>query len=143
MAPLHRLVILKTLQSPVFLGLHKRFVFGQICIYSRGLTDITELGYKSSSTKIMPIGSVLFTSRAPIGYVAIAAEEVSTNQGFKSIVPLKTVPSEFLYLLLKRLVPIIERNAGGTTFKEISTSGISKIKIIKPSELILKKFEKK
>ncbi|PKG46518.1 MULTISPECIES: restriction endonuclease subunit S [unclassified Planococcus (in: firmicutes)] len=109
---------------------------------SRGLTDITELGYKSSSTKIMPIGSVLFTSRAPIGYVAIAAEEVSTNQGFKSIVPFETVPSEFLYLLLKRLVPIIERNAGGTTFKEISTSGISKIKIIKPSELILKKFEK-
>lgn len=109
---------------------------------SRGLTDITELGYKSSSTKIMPIGSVLFTSRAPIGYVAIAAEEVSTNQGFKSIVPFETVPSEFLYLLLKRLVPIIERNAGGTTFKEISTSGISKIKVIKPSELILKKFEK-
>lgn len=54
---------------------------------SHGENDITELGLKNSSAAIMPEGTVLFSSRAPIGYIAIAAGEVTTNQGFKSVVP--------------------------------------------------------
>ena len=56
---------------------------------SKGETDISELGYKNSSAKLMPRGSVLFSSRAPIGYISIAKNEICTNQGFKSIVPKK------------------------------------------------------
>ena len=54
---------------------------------SHGTRDLTQQGLRSSSATLMPRGSVLFTSRAPIGYTAIAANEVSTNQGFKSVVP--------------------------------------------------------
>src|ERR1700686_5507966 len=54
---------------------------------SHGARDLTEKGFHSSSATLMPKGSVLFTSRAPIGYAAIAANEISTNQGFKSVVP--------------------------------------------------------
>ena len=54
---------------------------------SKGERSITEAGYKSASCKIMPRGSVLFSSRAPIGYIAIAANDICTNQGFKSVVP--------------------------------------------------------
>src|SRR5690606_8782241 len=64
---------------------------------SRGAKDITELGLKKSSAKLMPKGTVLFSSRAPIGYVAITENEISTNQGFKSLVPKSGVPSEFLF----------------------------------------------
>lgn len=53
---------------------------------SRGERNITKEGLENSSTKLMPINSVLFTSRAPIGYVAIAKNQVCTNQGFKSLV---------------------------------------------------------
>ena len=54
---------------------------------SRGATDITSLGLQKSSAKLMQKGAVLFSSRAPIGYIAIAENEVSTNQGFKSLIP--------------------------------------------------------
>ena len=66
----------------------------------KGAKSITKLGLKNSSARLMPEGSVLFSSRAPIGYVAIAAEELSTNQGFKSIVPHDFISSEYLYYFL-------------------------------------------
>lgn len=56
---------------------------------SRGVIDITEEGYNSTSTKLMPKGTILFTSRAPIGYISIAQNDICTNQGFKSLVPKK------------------------------------------------------
>ena len=68
---------------------------------SKGETDITEIGYKSCSTKLMPKGTVLLTSRAPVGTVAIATAELCTNQGFKSIVPKKELGTEFVYYFLK------------------------------------------
>ena len=68
---------------------------------SKGAKDITELGLAKSSAKLMPQGTVLFSSRAPIGYVAIAENEISTNQGFKSLVPKTGMCSEFLYYFLK------------------------------------------
>ena len=68
----------------------------------------------------MPVGTVLFTSRAPIGYVAIAANPISTNQGFKSIVPYVPDCSRFIALAMKTFSPAIDAKAPGTTFKEVS-----------------------
>ena len=81
----------------------------------------------------MPKGSVLFSSRAPIGYVAIADNPVCTNQGFKSIIPNESISSEFLYYQLKYLKKTIQDMGSGTTFKEISAKKFSTIKIIVPS----------
>ena len=86
----------------------------------RGSRDLTERGLASSSATMMPAGTVLFTSRAPIGYVAIAANPISTNQGFKSIVPYVPDCSRFLALAMQTFAPDIDANAPGTTFKEVS-----------------------
>ncbi len=87
---------------------------------SRGARDLSEKGSRSSSASIMPAGTVLFTSRAPIGYVAISANPISTNQGFKSIVPYIPECSRFIALAMKAFAPEIDANAPGTTFKEVS-----------------------
>lgn len=88
---------------------------------SKGERSITKEGYDSSSCKLMPKGTVLFTSRAPIGYIAIAANELCTNQGFKSIVPNnELVDSEFLYYALLYNKNRIKALGSGTTFAEIS-----------------------
>lgn len=87
---------------------------------SRGARDLTEKGLASSSATPMPAGSVLFTSRAPIGYVAIAANPISTNQGFKSIVPYVAECSAFIALAMRTFAPEIDAKAPGTTFKEVS-----------------------
>ena len=88
---------------------------------SRGERMITSEGYNSCSCKMLPKGSVLFSSRAPIGYVAIASNELCTNQGFKSIIPNEQfVDSTFLYYLLVYNKAFIEGLGSGTTFKEVS-----------------------
>lgn len=88
---------------------------------SRGERMITLEGYNSCSCKMLPKGSVLFSSRAPIGYVAIASNELCTNQGFKSIIPNEQfVDSAFLYYLLVYNKASIEGLGSGTTFKEVS-----------------------
>ena len=69
---------------------------------AHGTDDITDEGYASCSAKLLPKGSVLFSSRAPIGYTAIAADAVATNQGFKSIVPKKEIGTAFVYCFLVR-----------------------------------------
>ncbi|MBO6659571.1 MAG: restriction endonuclease subunit S [Roseivirga sp.] len=107
---------------------------------SKGAKDITELGLKKSSAKMMPSGTVVFSSRAPIGYVAIAENELCTNQGFKSLIPNKEVPSEYLYQFLKANVEQIESIASGSTFKEVSGSAIKGFSILKPSKEILARF---
>lgn len=108
----------------------------------RGERDITEVGLKKSSAKLMPKGTVLMSSRAPIGYLAISKNEVTTNQGFKSIVPKEGVGSEFIYFTLKRLMPKIERMGSGSTFKEVSKEMMSKLKVIIPEKIVLQKFQK-
>jgi type I restriction enzyme S subunit len=108
---------------------------------SHGELDITDEAYSSCSTKLMPKGSVLFSSRAPIGYLAIAENELCTNQGFKSIIPNKDVGTEFVYLLLKQNLQIIESLSSGSTFKEISGTVMNNVKIVIPTNQILKKFE--
>ena len=87
---------------------------------SRGVRDLSENGLQTSSATLMPAGTVLFTSRAPIGYVAIAANPISTNQGFKSIVPYVPDCSRFIALAMKTFSAEIDAKAPGTTFKEVS-----------------------
>ena len=90
---------------------------------SRGERMISQKGFDNCSCKMLPKNSILFSSRAPIGYVAIANNELCTNQGFKSIIPNKNVvDSLFLYYLLAYYRPVIENLGSGTTFKEISGS---------------------
>ena len=99
---------------------------------AKGKRDITELGLKNSSAQLMPAGTVLFSSRAPIGYVAIALNDISTNQGFKSCVPHIMEMNEYIYYFLKSAVRDIENAASGTTFKEISGKAFGQILIPLP-----------
>ena len=110
---------------------------------SKGERNITDLGYKKSSAQIMPKGSVLFTSRAPIGYVAIADTDLCTNQGFKSFVPSMDIKSEYLYQLLKMMKPKILNMASGAVFKEISGSKIKELKIPLPNIELQNQFATK
>lgn len=99
---------------------------------SRGERNITEKGLRSCSAQIMPKNAVLFSSRAPIGYVAIAANPVCTNQGFKSIVANSDNDPMFLYYLLKYNKNAIEAMGSGTTFKEVSGSTMRGIRVYVP-----------
>ena len=107
---------------------------------AHGENDITELGLKNSSASIMPEGTVLFSSRAPIGYIAIAAGEVTTNQGFKSVVPKAEIGTPFVYYFLKNALPTIEGMASGSTFKEVSGSTMKDVPALIPDSETLAKF---
>lgn len=89
---------------------------------SHGARDLTTLGYSSCSAKLMPKGTILFSSRAPIGYVAIAANEIATNQGFKSFAFPSDIFPDYAYYFLRNIRHIAEEMGTGTTFKEISGS---------------------
>lgn len=101
---------------------------------SRGERSITQKGLASCSAQMMPKHSVLFTSRAPIGYVAISANPVCTNQGFKSVVPNENTDYLFLYYLLKFYKDKIEALGSGTTFKEVSGTTMKNIVVRVPKE---------
>jgi len=107
---------------------------------SHGENDITELGLRNSSASIMPEGTVLFSSRAPIGYIAIAAGEVTTNQGFKSVMPKPEIGTPFVYFFLKNTLPVIEGMASGSTFKEVSGSTMKNVPAVIPDAETLAKF---
>lgn len=98
----------------------------------RGERNITESGLKSCSAQLLPKNTVLFSSRAPIGYVAIAANKVCTNQGFKSVIPNENTDSLFLYYLLKYNKDKIEGMGSGTTFKEVSGNTMKNIVVSVP-----------
>ena len=87
---------------------------------NKGRRDITELGLQKSSAQLMPAGSVLFSSRAPIGHTAIGLKDFCTNQGFKSARPYIMEMSEYIYYYLNSIVEEANENASGTTFKEVS-----------------------
>lgn len=107
---------------------------------SHGESDITELGLKNSSASIMPEGTVLFSSRAPIGYIAIAAGEVTTNQGFKSVIPKPEIGTAYVYYFLKQNLPIIEGMASGSTFKEVSGSTMRGVPAVIPDTGTITRF---
>jgi len=96
---------------------------------SRGARLITQTGYESCSTRLVPAGTVLYTSRAPIGYVAIAANPVCTNQGFKSFVPSEALTSDYLYWFLHYATPEIRKLGSGTTFAELSKARAREVPI--------------
>lgn len=100
---------------------------------SKGKRNLSKTGLKNSSAILLPKGSVLCSSRAPIGYVVIAENEIATNQGFKNVVPnTKIVNSEYLYYFLKGNKDLITSFASGTTFLEISAKRFSAIPIPVP-----------
>ena len=100
----------------------------------RGERNITEIGLKSCSTQLLPQNTILFSSRAPIGYVAIAANEVCTNQGFKSVIPNEDTDPLFLFYLLKYNKDRIEGMGSGTTFKEVSGNTMKNIVVNVPAD---------
>lgn len=100
---------------------------------SHGENNITQDGLDNSSTKLLPQNTILFSSRAPIGYLSIANNQIATNQGFKSIIPNKEYPFWFIYELLKSETPKIINEANGSTFKEISGGRLKQHAIDIPS----------
>ena len=100
---------------------------------SKGERNISYQGLTNSSAKMLPAGSVLLTSRAPIGYVAIAKNQLCTNQGFKSLVLKENADSEFFYYLLKNNVDYIQGMSSGSTFAEISGSQVKALEFKIPS----------
>ena len=114
--------------TPKDLSNHKdRYIY-------RGERMITQKGYESCSCKMLPKGSILFSSRAPIGYIAIAGTEMCTNQGFKSIVPNTSfIDTHFLYYLLLFNKAKIEGLGSGTTFKEVSGNVMKSVSVSIPN----------
>lgn len=103
----------------------------------RGALDVTSDGIKAASLKLLPAGTVLMSSRAPIGYLAIARNPVTTNQGFKSFVQAKGYSSDYIYFTLKHFMKLIKANASGSTFKEISGGTLKAVRIhLPPVELV-------
>lgn len=112
-----------------------------LMFFSHGERDITQEGLNNSSAVMMPTGTVLFSSRAPIGYVAIAENEICSNQGFKSIVPTKRYGSHFIYYTIKRYTPAIAQQGVGTTFKEISGDTMTNFRLLLPPVELATQFE--
>lgn len=109
-----------------------------------GQRNITQKGYDSCSTSMLPKGSVLLSSRAPIGLVAVAMAEVCTNQGFKNIVPNDMILTYFLYYYIKQNVQKIEQLGTGTTFKEVSKDDLKSFPILEIKDrTLLEKWNEK
>ena len=100
--------------TPADMGLHSG------AYIAHGARDLTPRGLAGSSATLMPKCTILFTSRAPIGYVAIASQDVTTNQGFKSLVPSSAVVPGYVALYFRAFKQRFETDAPGTTFKEVS-----------------------
>lgn len=99
---------------------------------SRGGRNITEQGLNNSNATLLPKGAVLLSSRAPVGYLAIASNPVTTNQGFKSLVVREGFDNEFIYYLLSANVDFLKSQATGTTFGELSGGTLKKLKFKLP-----------
>lgn len=96
---------------------------------SKGRRSITEFGLKSCATRMVPINSIIFSKRAPVGAVAISAKELCTNQGCLSCIPFENVVTKFYYYILSILQSEFEEVAEGTTFKEISYDSFVNFKL--------------
>ena len=113
-----------------------------------GKKNITEKGLIESSARIMPKGAIVISSRAPIGYVKISSEPVTTSQGCKSIVvnDKKEIFNEYIYYYIKSITDYLNSIGTGTTFKEISGKTLSKVFIpippLEQQKKIVEKIEK-
>jgi type I restriction enzyme S subunit len=110
---------------------------------ARGAVDVSEAGIKAASLKKFPAGTVLLTSRAPIGYMAIAREEVTTNQGFKSFIPSKGYSSAVVFYMVKNALQTIMKHGSGSTFKEISGTVLKMVPVCLPSPEVADAFTAK
>ncbi|MCZ2460727.1 MAG: restriction endonuclease subunit S [Chitinophagales bacterium] len=110
---------------------------------TKGENDVSELGIKSASLTIMPKNTILMSSRAPIGYLAISRRDVTTNQGFKSFIPKQNYSTSFIYYLVQSYIPTFIKHGSGSTFKEISKSLIEEIKIYIPKMNVINDFTEK
>jgi type I restriction enzyme S subunit len=90
---------------------------------------ITDLGLEKSSAKLFPENSIILSTRAPIGHLAINSVPMSTNQGCRGIVPIKNVDTWFIYYFLKKNVELLNTLGMGATFKELSTKALAGIEI--------------
>lgn len=108
---------------------------------TKGETGVSEKGIQAASLTIMPKGTILLSSRAPIGYMAISREEVTTNQGFKSFIPDKGYSIPYIFYTVQNSLPTILNHATGSTFKEASSSVLKKISICLPPISITEKFK--
>jgi type I restriction enzyme, S subunit len=93
---------------------------------------ITKVGYESCSTKLLPPGSVLLSSRAPIGHLAINTKPMCTNQGFKSLIPQDDIFNRYLYWVLKSSVTKLRSMGRGCTFDELSKGLLASLEIPVP-----------
>lgn len=111
---------------------------------SRGSKNITELGLKKSSAKMMPTGTVLLSSRAPVGYVALAKNPICTNQGFKSVVcNTSVIQPIYLYYYFRMNKNYLQSIASGATFPVLPGSMMKKIKVLLPTEKVQQEFSKR
>ena len=102
--------------------------------FSQGARNISQKGFNSCSTQMIPANNILMSSRAPIGLFAINSVDCCTNQGFKNIVLDKSISDvDFMYYFLKYHVKEIEALGSGTTFKEVSKASFEKYEISIPS----------
>ena len=99
---------------------------------TRGAQGVSDEGIKNACLKIYPTGTVLLSSRAPVGYMAIAQGELTTNQGFKSFVPTSGYSTPFIYYTVKNSLKAITQYASGSTFMEISGAVLKTVKICLP-----------
>ncbi|HEY0841460.1 restriction endonuclease subunit S [Methylotenera sp.] len=104
---------------------------------------ITKDGLKSISNRIYPPGSILYCSRATIGYAIINDVAMATNQGFTNFICKSSINNYFLYFLLQHITPELTRLAGGSTFLEIPKSSVKSFKVVIPEEFLQKKIAKK
>jgi type I restriction enzyme S subunit len=101
-------------------------------VVSDSIRKITDLGFKNSGAQMLPKDSVILTSRASVGFVALAGKELCTNQGFQSLIPKPSVLSKFLMFWIQQNRPEFESRSAGSTFKEISKSNVKSIKLQLP-----------
>lgn len=106
-------------------GTHDRYI-------ARGKRNLSRQGLERSSATLIPAGSVLLSTRAPIGYVALAGNPISTNQGFRNLVMRDQAISEYCYYWLKANTSVLERHASGTTFRELPGSTLKTIRLQLP-----------
>lgn len=99
---------------------------------SRGRRNLTDQGLAGSSAKYMPAGTILFSSRAPVGYVVVADGPITTNQGFRSFVPSDALDSDYAYHYLSSITALAERLASGTTFNELSGTKAKALPLVLP-----------
>ena len=109
----------------------------------KGARNITVEGYNSCSTTIIPKGSIVMSSRAPIGLLSIAQCDLCTNQGFKNLVPKHAMDSYYLYYTLKSNIGKIQNLGTGTTFKEVSKDDLGRFSLLYPSNDITSLFTNK